>query len=138
MSRRTRVWATGLALAAALVLTACGGEDPARDASPAPSESASPEPDATTAAPEPTATSAVPQSAADLVGTWRDDTANWTAHFAADGTFTWDFQGNVDFLTGTYTFSDGTVTFSGNDGNDLVGEVTENGLVFTLGTLTRR
>lgn len=133
---RTQVWTIGAALAACLVLTACGDDEPAPETSPTPSATASAEP----SDPSPTATSpsALPETASDLVGTWRDDTADWTAHFAADGTFTWDFQGNVDFLTGTYTLEDGVVTFSGLDGNDLVGQVTPDGLVFDLGTLTPR
>lgn len=129
---RTQVWTIGAALAACLVLTACGDDEATPDSSSTPSASAS-EPSATGSP-----SSELPQTAADLVGTWRDDTADWTAHFAADGTFTWDFQGNVDFLTGTYALEDGVVTFAGLDGNDLVGQVTPEGLVFDLGTLTPR
>ena len=33
---------------------------------------------------------------------------------------------------------EGVVTFAGLDGNDLVGQVTPDGLVFDLGTLTPR
>ncbi len=132
---RTQVWTIGAALAACLVLTACGDDEPAPETSSTPSATAPAEP--SDPAPSDTA-SALPETAADLVGTWRDDTADWTAHFAADGTFTWDFQGNVDFLTGTYTLEGGVVTFAGLDGNDLVGQVTPDGLVFDLGTLTPR
>ncbi len=133
---RTQVWTIGAALAACLVLTACGEEGSEPDSTPSPSTTSSAEPGEPT--PTASATSDIPETASDLVGTWRDDAADWTAHFQADGTFTWDFQGNVDFLTGTYTLQDGVVTFAGLDGNDLVGEVTPEGLVFDLGTLTRR
>ncbi|WP_229051336.1 hypothetical protein [Aeromicrobium sp. Leaf350] len=136
MNRRTRVWAVALTLTAGLVLSACGEEDPESESSSTPSASES-SPAPTTASPTPE-TPALPQVASDLVGTWRDDTADWTANFAADGTFTWDYQGNTGFLTGTYTLESGVVTFAGNDGNDLAGQVTPQGLVFTLGTLTPR
>ncbi len=132
---RTQVWTIGAALAACLVLTACGEDEPAPESSPTPSATSSAEPSDPAATPTP---SALPETASDLVGTWRDDAADWTARFAADGTFTWDFQGNTDFLTGTYTLENGVVTFAGLDGNDLVGQVTPDGLVFDLGTLTPR
>lgn len=131
MSRKL-VWTLGAALTACLVLAACGEDEPSPQSSSTPSATASTEPAPTDAS------SAVPETASDLVGTWRDDTADWTARFAADGTFTWDYQGNTDFLTGTYTLEGGVVTFAGLDGNDLVGQVTPDGLVFDLGTLTPR
>lgn len=132
---RTQVWTIGAALAACLVLTACGEDDPTPESSSTPSATSSAEP----SEPAPSeAASDVPETASDLVGTWRDDAADWTAHFAADGTFTWDYQGNIDFLTGSYTLEGGVVTFAGLDGNDLVGQVTTDGLVFDLGTLTRQ
>ncbi|GAA1727244.1 hypothetical protein [Aeromicrobium alkaliterrae] len=138
MNRRTRVWTVALTLVAGLALSACGEDDPGVESDPSPTPSATEStPAPTTAAPTSEAP-ALPQVAADLVGTWRDDAADWTATFAADGTFTWDYQGNADFLTGTYTLANGVVTFSGLDGNDLAGDVTDAGLVFTLGTLTRR
>ncbi|MEG9226333.1 hypothetical protein [Aeromicrobium sp. Sec7.5] len=132
---RTQIWTTGAALAACLVLTACGDDQPDPESSSTPSPTSSAE----SSDPAPTDTaSALPETASDLVGTWRDDAADWTAYFEDDGTFTWDYQGNVDFLTGSYTLEDGVVTFAGLDGNDLVGQVTPEGLVFDLGTLTRR
>ncbi len=138
MKRRTQAWAVAPMLATILLLGACGEEEPDTAPEPTSTSSASPEPSATEPTADPSATPGTPQTAADLVGTWRDDATDWTAHFAADGTFTWDYQGNADFLTGTYTLADGVVTFSGLDGNDLAGQVTEGGLVFTLGTLTPR
>lgn len=135
MLSRTQVWTIGAALAACLVLTACGEDDAAPESSSTPSATPSAEPTGTASTDSP---SALPETASDLVGTWRDDAADWTARFAADGTFTWDYQGNPDFLTGSYTLEDGVVTFAGLDGNDLVGQVTPDGLVFDLGTLTRR
>lgn len=133
---RTQVWTIGAALTACLLLAACGEDDPTPESSATPSATSSAAP--SEPAPSATPSSAVPQTASDLVGTWRDDAADWTARFAADGTFTWDYQGNADFLTGTYTLESGVVTFSGLDGNDLVGQATPDGLVFDLGTLTRR
>ncbi len=48
------------------------------------------------------------------------------------------FETSLTTGTGTYTLEGGVVTFAGLDGNDLVGQVTPDGLVFDLGTLTPR
>ncbi|MFT4299540.1 MAG: hypothetical protein QM597_07900 [Aeromicrobium sp.] len=130
--RHTHAGIGGLLLTTSLAWGSCGSGE-SEPASPPPSEATT----APTPSPEPTA-AGMPATAADLVGTWRDDDADWTVHFQGDGTFTWDYQGVTDFLSGTYALADGVVTMAGLDGNDLVGQVTEAGLVFTLGTLTRR
>lgn len=133
MNRRSTVLTTLILLAAAPVLVACGDDE--GEPTPSPTvTSASPTP---TETPEPTATPFDP-AAVELVGTWRDDAADWTVHFAPDGTYTVDFQGNVDFLTGSYERSGSELRLVGLDGNTQVGSITEAGLVFDLGTLTRR
>lgn len=122
--------ATGLA-ALALTVSACGtgGDEPAPGATTTAPPSATPEP--TQSDTEEIA------SAEDLVGEWSDPAAEWTVRFEEDGTFTEDFQGNVDFRTGDYELADGIVTLRGGDGNNLNGEVDGTSLVFRLGTLTR-
>ncbi|MFT4189540.1 MAG: hypothetical protein QM621_13310 [Aeromicrobium sp.] len=130
MRGRTRRWTAALLLAASPLLTACGSDE-TKDAEPSPS------PSLTAATVEPQQ-AAGPETAADLVGDWSDDAAQWTVHFHADGTFVEDFQGNEDFRSGTYTFTDGAVTLTGLEGDSTTGTVTGDGLVFDLGTLTRR
>ncbi len=137
---RTRVTSTVavFGLAATILLSGCG--EPADQDTSAPTPSASSEP--TQSEPEATATdeagAGVPRSAEDLVGDWRDDEADWTVHFEADGTFTEDYEGIVDFRTGDYAFEDGEVSLIGGDGNTDTGQVEGETLVFTLGTLTRQ
>lgn len=125
-----------IAAAALAVLAACGSsqETPAAESTtPAPSSSTS-----AAAEPSTTPTSGAVASAEDLVGTWSDPAAEWTVRFAADGSYAMDFQGNVDFQSGTYSYSDGTVTLSNDEGADE-GTVTDNGsLEFRLGTLERQ
>jgi len=91
---------------------------------------------------EPTATTASPTVASDdprssLVGSWRADDANWTVHFAADGTFTEDFEGNVDFRRGSYRVEDGIVFLEGDDGQTTEGEISGETINFKLGMLER-
>lgn len=130
MNRRMSL-ATGLCALALTTLAACGTDDgPGTDEGSTPSASAS-------ASESPTTGSSTqdPASAADLAGTWRDDAADWTVRFEADGTFTEDFEGVPDFRTGDYEVSDGVVTLMGGDGNDTEGTIEDGTLVFDLGTL---
>lgn len=131
MTRRMTV----VTMALLATLAGCGSEDSGPDAEPtataAPSPTAdSPTPDATV---DPT-----PDPSADLVGTWRDDAADWTVRFGADGRFVVDYQGFADFLRGSWTTDGTTVTLTGDDGNTQVGRITAAGLEFDLGTLTKR
>ena len=134
MNRRMSL-ATGASVLLLGVLGACGTDDgpgtpddPASSTSTAPSEPA----------PSSSAPAEDPQAAADLVGTWRDDEEDWTVRFAADGTFSEDYQGVPEFRTGDYTVADGVVTLQGGDGNDDEGRVEDGTLVFRLGTLVRQ
>lgn len=113
------------ALAAVLLsgVAGCSKDEPA----------AAPETSSTT--PSPTVPSDDPRSA--LVGSWRADQADWTVHFAADGTFTEDFEGNVDFRRGTYRVEDGIVFLVGDDGNTTEGELSGETINFKLGMLER-
>ncbi len=104
-------------------LAGCAKDEPATPA----------EPSATT--PSATVESDDPRSA--LVGSWRADDANWTVHFAADGTFTEDFEGNVDFRRGTYHVQDGIVFLEGDDGQTTEGELAGETINFKLGMLER-
>ncbi|WP_313407409.1 hypothetical protein [Aeromicrobium sp.] len=104
-------------------LAGCAKDEPATPA----------EPSATT--PSATVESDDPRSA--LVGSWRADDANWTVHFAADGTFTEDFEGNVDFRRGTYRVQDGIVFLEGDDGQTTEGELAGETINFKLGMLER-
>lgn len=104
-------------------LAGCAKDEPATPA----------EPSATT--PSATVESDDPRSA--LVGSWRADDANWTVHFAADGTFTEDFEGNVDFRRGTYRVEDGIVFLEGDDGQTTEGELAGETINFKLGMLER-
>lgn len=104
-------------------LAGCAKDEPATPA----------EPSATT--PSATVESDDPRSA--LVGSWRADDANWTVHFAADGTFTEDFEGNVDFRRGTYRVQDGIIFLEGDDGQTTEGELAGETINFKLGMLER-
>lgn len=133
MNRRMSL-ATGVAALALATLAACGSDDgpgTPDGSSPSPSASASASP--TSAAP-----TGDPADAADLAGTWRDDEADWTVTFKADGTFSEDFQGVPEFRTGDYEVADGVVTLQGGDGNDDEGTIKDGTLVFKLGTLVRQ
>ena len=134
MNRLGRL-ATGASVLLLVALGACGTDDgPGTPEGSGPSSSAgAPESSPTSAAPTEN-----PATAADLAGTWRDDEADWTVRFTADGTFTEDFQGVPEFRTGTYTVTDGVVTLMGGDGNDTEGRVEDGKLVFELGTLVRQ
>ena len=76
-------------------------------------------------------------SAAALVGDWEIPTEQYTLHLADDGTFVEDFQGVVDFRTGTYEVDGDTVSLVGADGNTDKGKIVGETLEFTLGTATR-
>ncbi len=135
MNRRMSL-ATGVAALALNTLAACGSDDgpgTPDGSSPSPSTSASASESPTAA--EPTGD---PADAADLAGTWRDDEADWTVTFKADGTFSEDFQGVPEFRTGDYEVADGVVTLQGGDGNDDEGTIKDGTLVFKLGTLVRQ
>ena len=58
-------------------------------------------------------------------------------HLKEDGTFTEDFQGVVDFRTGTYSVDGETLSLEGGDGNTDDAKIAGEKLVFTLGTATR-
>ncbi|TXJ05150.1 MAG: hypothetical protein E6Q27_06280 [Aeromicrobium sp.] len=87
--------------------------------------------------PKPTPSATPTQAALDLVGSWHDPAENWTVHFHDDGTFSEDFQGNVDMRTGTWTILDGVVTLEGGDGNSDQGTVKGETIEFRLGTLSK-
>lgn len=133
MNRRMSL-ATGIAALALSTLAACGSDDgPGTPEGSSPSSSASASASPTSAAP-----TEDPADAADLAGTWRDDEADWTVTFKADGTFSEDFQGVPEFRTGDYEVTDGVVTLMGGDGNDDEGTIKDGTLVFKLGTLVRQ
>lgn len=77
-----------------------------------------------------------PRSA--IVGTWRADAADWTVYFNEDGTFTEDFEGNVDFRSGEYRVEDDVVYLDGGDGETTEGELSGDTINFKLGMLERR
>jgi len=90
--------------------------------------------------PTPTSTEALsgtPTKASDLVGEWSDPAAEWTVHFREDGTYSSDYQGVKDFLSGTYKLVDGQVQLISGEGDTDLGKVQGDTLVFKLGTLTR-
>jgi hypothetical protein len=134
MNRLDRL-AAGVVVVLLAGLGACGTDDgPGTPEGSGPSSSAG----ATESSPTTAAPTEDPASAADLAGTWRDEEADWTVRFDADGTFSEDFQGVPEFRTGTYTVADGVVTLSGGDGNDDEGRIEDGTLVFKLGTLERQ
>lgn len=90
--------------------------------------------------PAPTATPTSPQTTeqvSEIVGTWEDESVEWVVHFAADGTFTEDFQGHEDFRTGVWREAGGTVYLEGGDGNTSEGTFADGKIKFRLGTLER-
>jgi hypothetical protein len=93
------------------------------------------EPTPTTTSTE--ALSGTPTKASDLVGDWSDSEAEWTVHFREDGTYSSDYQGVKDFLSGTYKLVDGEVQLISGEGDTDLGKVAGDTLVFKLGTLTR-
>lgn len=119
----SRLLLAAVAVVALGGLAGCAKDEPATPA----------EPTATTASP--TVESDDPRSA--LIGSWRADDANWTVHFGADGTFTEDFEGNVDFRRGTYRVEDGIVFLEGDDGQTNEGEIAGETINFRLGMLER-
>ena len=119
-----------LAIAAIAASTVVSLSGCARDDAPAAST-----PTASTA---PTSATTSSSAAADLVGTWRDAEADWTVHFNAEGTFVEDYQGNKGFRNGQYNVTVTTVTLEGDDGESTEGTITDDTLVFRLGTLVRQ
>ena len=126
---------TAVAVVTIGLLGACGTDDPDTGTEPDPTPSRTS--DAPSAEPTDEAVG-TPETAADLVGTWRAEEADWTVRFAADGTFVEDYEGVQDFRTGTYALEDGVVTIEGGDGNATEGTVEGSSLVFRLGTLERQ
>lgn len=89
---------------------------------------------------EPSASPAVPQgpkSIGDFVGTWSDPAAQWTVRFAADGTFTSDYEGVTDFRNGTFEVHNNRLDLIGADGEVDSGRITGEVVAFRLGTLKR-
>ena len=119
----SRLAATAVALVLFTGLAGCAKEEPATPSDP------------TSATPSATVPSQDPR--ADLVGSWRADEADWTVHFAADGTFTEDFEGNVDFRRGAYRVEDAIVYLDGDDGETTEGELSGDTINFKLGMLER-
>ncbi|HPU12469.1 MAG TPA: hypothetical protein PLQ19_01600 [Aeromicrobium sp.] len=123
MSKRLAIAA--IAAVSVVSLTGC-----ARDDAPAASN-----PTNSTA---PTSSASSSAAAVDVVGTWRDEEADWTVHFKPDGTFVEDYQGNKGFRNGQYVVTAKTVTLEGDDGESNEGTITNGTLVFRLGTLVRQ
>ncbi|GAA3546006.1 hypothetical protein AFL01nite_24460 [Aeromicrobium flavum] len=119
----SRLVATAVATVLVAALAGCAKDEPATPADP------------TTATPSATVPSDDPRAA--LVGSWRADDADWTVHFAEDGTYTEDFEGNVDFRRGAYRVEDGIVFLDGDDGETTEGEISGETLNFKLGMLER-
>ncbi len=93
---------------------------------------------ATTKPTTPTTTETTAAAAVELTGDWRDAKADWTVHFAEDGTFVEDYQGIEEFRRGSYSVDGETVTLEGDDGNPSTGTLSGNTIVFKLGTLKRQ
>jgi hypothetical protein len=119
----SRLVATAVATVLLAALAGCAKDGPATPADP------------TTATPSATVPSDDPRT--ELAGSWRADEADWTVHFAEDGTFTEDFEGNVDFRRGTYRVEDGIVFLEGDDGETTEGEISGETINFKLGMLER-
>lgn len=136
MNRR-RTASLGCAAALLTVLGACGPTNDSGDSDSAGSGTETTSPVEPTEAP-PASTTPPADAAAAQVGTWRDDTADWTVRFAADGTFVEDYQGVTDFRSGTWQIAGDTLTLVGGDGNSSEGTRTPAGWQFRLGTLTQR
>lgn len=77
-------------------------------------------------------------AATDLVGDWHSAEAEWTVHFADDGTFIEDFEGIEEFRRGTFRVEGDTVHLEGDDGNSTSGELSGDMIAFDLGTLERQ
>ncbi len=125
MKRRMTMATAGICLAVA-TLSACGSDTGSDGSAPS-----TPSADTTSAAP-----SADPAAAA-LQGDWQIPAEDYVLHLKDDGTFTEDFQGVVDFRTGTYSVDGETLSLEGGDGNTDEATVDGDTLVFTLGTATR-
>ncbi|MFO6454314.1 MULTISPECIES: hypothetical protein [unclassified Aeromicrobium] len=119
----SRLAATALATVLLAGVAGCAKDEPAT-----PSDPTSQTPSATVPTDDPRAA---------LVGSWRADEADWTVHFAADGSFTEDFEGNVDFRRGAYRVEDGIVYLDGDDGESTEGELSGETINFKLGMLER-
>lgn len=119
----SRLVATALATVLLAGLAGCAKDEPATPADP------------TTPATSATVPSNDPRAA--LAGSWRADDADWTVHFAEDGTYTEDFEGNVDFRRGTYRVEDVIVYLDGDDGETTEGEISGETINFKLGMLER-
>lgn len=78
-----------------------------------------------------------PRNVADFVGTWSDPAARWTVRFAANGTFTADYEGITDFRNGTFQVHNARLDLIGADGEVDSGRITGDVVVFRLGTLKR-
>jgi hypothetical protein len=78
-----------------------------------------------------------PKTVAEFVGTWSDPKENWTVRFAADGTFTSDFQGVKDFRNGTFQVHNNRLDLIGADGEVDSGRIKADTVEFRLGTLKR-
>ena len=87
--------------------------------------------------PQPEPTSQSTEANVAIQGSWRSDAEDWTVHFSEDGTFTEDFQGNLEVRTGTFSVKDGVVTLEGGDGNSDKGTIKGDTIEFRLGTLKR-
>ncbi len=125
MSFRVRVSAVTVATAFLIGgLAGCAEDDASTPADP------------TSATPSATVDSQDPAAA--IVGSWRSEEADWTVHFADDGTFVEDFEGNKDFRSGTFTVEGSVVNLVGDDGNTNSGELSGETIAFKLGTLERQ
>lgn len=107
----------------ALFMAACGTGS-SSDPSPEPS-------------PEPSASASATMGETDIAGTWRSDAEDWTVHFAPDGSFVEDFQGNKGMRSGTWSVKGDVVALEGGDGNTDKGTIVNDTLEFRLGTLIR-
>lgn len=122
MSKRLMVATAAIALLGGLA--GCGTQD----------DPATP----TTTSTTPSASATTDAASTDLTGTWRSEEADWTVRFAADGTFTSDFEGNEDFLSGSYRVEGDTVFLEGDDGVTDEGTLSGDSITFKLGTLERQ
>ncbi len=140
---KTRLALTSALAASALLLTACADDEPAASDDPTPSATtATSDAPTPTEAPsdEPSATTPTEGStsgaASDFVGDWATEDGSWVVHFREDGTYALDVDGN-ETSSGSYAFEGSTVTLTGADGNDQVGTVEGENIVFDFGTLIR-
>lgn len=128
--------ATGLAVLALTVVSGCTGDDSEASPSPTPSTPSSTSPSTSATNPTPSVEPST-EGGIELIGDWEAPEATWVVHFEKDGTFTEDFEGNVDFRVGEYSVDGDTVSLIGDDGNTDEGTVKGETLVFRLGTLKR-